>query len=216
MTRQARAARAIESNIKTHHAYWVLRTVFIALALTGPATAQVNDAGSAGAAGGAGADASGILSSANKPVDAAPRFNALDLNVYGLAYHPDREAVHRLHLDNEFNPGLGLHYELVNNDRGITFTEVGAYRDSGSNWAKFAALGYQFKLGERWRIGGAVAVAHSRTYNQGATFVGMIPLLTYDMGSVKLNAVYFPKIPHYNEVDAFGFYISIPLGRGKH
>jgi hypothetical protein len=160
----------------------------------------------------AGPDASGIPSRPYTPEEGALRLNALDLNVYGLAYHPDREAIRRLGLDNEFNPGLGLRYELVNSERGITFAEVGAYRDSGRNWAKFAGLGYQFKLGERWRIGGAVAVVNSRTYNGGATFLGMIPLLSYDMGTVKLNAVYFPKIRHYNEVDVFGFYLSIPLG----
>ncbi|HEX9663033.1 MAG TPA: hypothetical protein VGB27_12160 [Candidatus Binatia bacterium] len=41
----------------------------------------------------------------------------------------------------------------------------------------------------------------------------MIPLITYDIGPIKLNAAYFPKFRHYNEVDAYGFYISIPLGR---
>jgi hypothetical protein len=133
--------------------------------------------------------------------------------VYGLAYHPDRATVHRKHLDNEFNPGLALHHELANDARGITFAEAGAYEDSGRHWAKFAALGYQFKFGERWRIGGALATVNSQTYNRGITFVGMIPLITYDMGRVKLNAVYFPKFGNYNQVDAFGFYIGIPLGK---
>ena len=51
------------------------------------------------------------------------------------------------------------------------------------------------------------------TYNNGVAFVGMIPLITYDAGPIKLNAVYFPKIPNYNEIAAFGFYITLPLGR---
>jgi len=133
--------------------------------------------------------------------------------VYGFAYHPDRATVHRRHLDNEVNPGLALHYELVNNPLGITFAEAGIYDDSGRNWAKFAALGYQFKLGERWRFGGAVAVLDSHTYNRGVAVVGMFPLITYDMGKVKLNAVYIPKFQKYNDVAAFGFYISIPFGQ---
>lgn len=137
----------------------------------------------------------------------------LDLNVYGFSYHPDQEAVHRLHLDNQVNPGLGLHYELANDPRGITFAEVGMYQDSGRNLAKFAALGYQFKLGESWRIGAAAALFDSKTYNGGAAFVGMVPLVTYDFGPVKLNAVYFPKVAQYNEIAAYGFYISIPLGK---
>ena len=137
----------------------------------------------------------------------------LSLNVYGLAYHPDRETVHREHLDNEFNPGLGLHYELSNSPRGVTFAETGIYRDSGRNWAKFASLGYQFKFGDHWRIGGALAAFNSRTYNRGVTFLGMIPLVTCDLGGIQLNAVYFPKVGDYNEVAAFGFYATVPFGK---
>jgi hypothetical protein len=133
--------------------------------------------------------------------------------VYGLAYHPDRATVHRTHLDNEVNPGLALHYRLADDERGITFVEAGAYDDSGRHWAKFAGLGYQFKYGEHWRIGGALALVDSKTYNHGVAFVGMIPLITYDMGRIKLNAAYFPKLGNFNQVNAFGFYIGIPLGK---
>jgi hypothetical protein len=140
-----------------------------------------------------------------------PHRNALSLNVYGLSYHPDRKTVHRLGLDNEVNPGLGLHYDLDDDARGLTFVEVGTYYDSGKNWAKFASLGYQFKLGERWRMGGALAVFNSRTYNDGIAFISMIPLVTYDFGRFRLNAVYFPKFGHYNEIAAFGFYLGIPF-----
>ena len=38
-----------------------------------------------------------------------------------------------------------------------------------------------FKFGKRWRIGGAFAVVHSRTHNDGVTFLAMIPLITYDL-----------------------------------
>jgi len=131
--------------------------------------------------------------------------------VYGLSYHPDRKTVQRLGLDNEVNPGLGFNYELSDDARGITFVQAGAYYDSGRNWAKFAGLGYQFKWGEHWRIGGAVAVINSRTYNDGVTFVGMIPLITYDFGRIKVNAVYFPKFGNRNEVAAIGLYVSIPF-----
>ena len=139
--------------------------------------------------------------------------NKLELNVYGLAYHPDREKVERENLDNEVNPGLGVHYEFRDSARGVTFAEIGAYYDSGSNWAKFLSLGYQFKVGKNWKIGGAVAAVHSDTYNDGVGFVGMFPLVTYDLGPIKLNAVYFPKVANYNEVAAYGFYVTLPLGR---
>jgi hypothetical protein len=135
--------------------------------------------------------------------------------VYGAAYHPDRDTVHKKNLDNEFNPGLGLRYDFRDTKRGVTFAEVGAYQDSGSNLAKFVSLGYQFKFGEHWKIGGAVAVVQSKTYNDGVTFLGMFPLVTYDTGPVKLNVVYLPKFGEFNEVAAFGFYISIPFGQFK-
>jgi hypothetical protein len=191
----------------------VLRAVFAALALTVFGTVAADEDGSGIVPGSASTDATAISSRQVESPDSWFNLDALDINVYGLSYHPDRETVHREHLDNQVNPGLALHYELVNDKRGITFTELGAYYDSGRNWAKFAALGYQFKFGEHWRIGGALAAMDSKTYNDGVGFVAMIPLITYDMGRVKLNAVYMPKFGNYNEVAAYGFYISIPLGQ---
>jgi len=183
----------------------VLRAVFAALALTMFGTAAAEDSD--------GTDAVTTTPKQAESPESWFQLDALSLNVYGLAYHPDRDTVHRENLDNEFNPGLGLHYELTNTARGVSFTEVGAYRDSGSNWAKFASLGYQFKLGESWRIGGAIAAFNSQTYNRGVTFLGMIPLVTYDLGPIQLNAVYFPKFANYNEVAAFGFYATLPVGK---
>ncbi|HEX7812237.1 MAG TPA: hypothetical protein VF460_10045 [Burkholderiales bacterium] len=175
----------------------MLRFLFVALATAGfcATTVQAADTESSG--------------------DSGFRFDIkkLDVNVYGLAYHPDRDTVHNENLDNEFNPGLGLHYELRNTERGITFAELGSYYDSGSHWATFLALGYQWKWGEKWRFGGAVAAMNSQTYNHGVAFVGMFPVVTYDMGPIKLNGVYFPKVANYNEVAAFGFYLSVPLGQ---
>ena len=181
----------------------ILHILATALALSTPAAAAAADGATEG-------------SPASSPRESPPADNwlnldALDLNVYGFSYHPDRETVKRLGLDNEFNPGLGFNYELLDDARGITFVQAGAYYDSGRNWAKFAGLGYQFKWGERWRIGGAVAVIHSRTYNEGAAFIGMIPLITYDFGPIKVNAVYFPKFGNRNEVAAYGLYFSIPF-----
>lgn len=191
----------------------MLRAIFAAWALLWLGAAAAQGDGSGGGVGAAGPEAAGSSSSPVRPADFRFNRDALDLNVYGLSYHPDRKTVHRLGLDNEVNPGLGLHYELVNDARGVAFADAGAYHDSGRNWAKFAALGYQFHFGERWRIGGALAAVRSRTYNDGVAFIAMIPLVTYDFGPVKLNAVYLPKFRPYNEVAAFGFYLSIPLGQ---
>ena len=157
-------------------------------------------------------DVAGSKSAVEEPALPRRGLDAFDLNIYGLSYHPDREAARSRNIDNETNPGLGIHYEWPEGIRGNYFAEAGAYLDSGENWAKFAALGYQFRLGRRWKVGGALAAIHSKTYNNGTAFVGMIPLVTWDLGRFKLNAVYFPQFGHHNKVDVLGFYLSLPLG----
>jgi hypothetical protein len=190
----------------------VLQTLVVVLALTGGGVSAAY-AGPNDAVPGPIADPGSISSAQPSPARLRFDLEKLDLNVYGLAYHPDREKVKKENLDNQVNPGLALHYELRNTERGITFAEIGAYRDSGRNTASFIALGYQYKVGEHWGFGGAVAAMNSKTYNDGVSFVGMFPLVTYDFGPLKVNAVYFPKVANYNEVAAFGLYVSVPLGR---
>jgi hypothetical protein len=119
--------------------------------------------------------------------------------------------VHAAGLDNELNLGLGLNYTMEEDERGILFAEAGFYRDSGRHWAQIAGLGYQFKLGRRWRLGGALSAVHSPTYNNGELFVAPIPILTYDFGPAKMNAIYVPRYGDYNRFAVFGFYFSVPL-----
>lgn len=121
--------------------------------------------------------------------------------------------MHREGLDNELNIGLGLNYTMHEDERGIQFAEAGFYLDSGSRLAKLAGLGYQYKLGRRWRLGGSVLAIQSETYNDGRLFVAPIPVLTYDLGAVKLNALYVPRYGKYNQFAVFGFYFTLPLGR---
>ena len=114
-------------------------------------------------------------------------------------------------MDNELNVGLGLNYTIHDDERGIGFVEAGFYGDSGNNLAKVAGIGYQYKLGKHWRLGGALLAVQSETYNNGNAFIAPIPLLTYDFGPVKVNAIYVPKYGDYNQFAVFGVYFSIPL-----
>ena len=98
-------------------------------------------------------------------------------------------------------------------ERGIQFVEAGFYRDSGSHIAKIAGMGYQYKFGQRWRLGGALLGVQSETYNAGSPFIAPVPIVTYDLGRVKLNAVYIPAYGDYNPFAVFGFYFSLPLAR---
>jgi hypothetical protein len=93
----------------------------------------------------------------------------------------------------------------------MEFVDAGLYCDSGSNIAKLAGVGYQYKLGERWRLGGALVGLYSPTYNHGRFFVAPLPIVSYELGPVTLNAVYAPRYREYNQFAVFGFYFSIPL-----
>ena len=143
-----------------------------------------------------------------------PEYSRLKLNlhVFGLSYHTDRKGTRDRHLDNELNAGLGLNYEFHNDARGVANVEAGFLKDSGRNWAKFAGMGYQFKFGDRWRLGADLLAIQSPTYNNGRGFVAPIPRLTYDFGPVKLNAVYIPRFREINQFAVFGFYFTVPMG----
>ena len=101
---------------------------------------------------------------------------------------------------------------MIEDERGIGFAEAGYFRDSGSHVAKLAGVGYQYKLGKRWRLGGALVGVQSATYNNGRFFIAPLPILTYDLGAVKLNAIYIPKYGDYNQFAVYGFYFTMPLG----
>ncbi len=141
---------------------------------------------------------------------ADPRLH-LNVHVYGFSYHADRQGVRRAGLDNEFNLGFGLNYAFHEDARSVGFLEAGFYRDSGSELAKLAGAGYQLKFGEHWRIGGALVGAISPTYNRGRFFIAPLPIVTYDFGIVKVNAIYMPRYGEYNKFAVFGFYFSLPL-----
>lgn len=160
-----------------------------------------------------------LVPAAGYATDYAPGIRAdgarlnLNLHVFGLSYHPDREGVRRSHLDNELNPGLGLNYEVDADARGVTGLEAGFFKDSGRNWVKFAGASYQFRLGEDWRLGGDLLAIHSPTYNHGRAFIAPIPRLTYDFGAVKLSAIYIPQLRPYVQFAVFGVYFTTSLGQ---
>lgn len=52
---------------------------------------------------------------------------------------------------------------------------------------------------------------HSKSYNDGKFFIAPLPILTYDLGAVKLNAIYVPRYRDYNKFAVFGFYFTVPL-----
>ncbi len=105
----------------------------------------------------------------------------LGINVYGLSYHLDQDKAKELGVDNQVNPGLGV--------RG------------GALW----------HATERVRLGGALALLNSKTYNGGKSFIAPLPVAAYEWGRVTLNAVYMPKVHEVNDINTFGFWLTVWL-----
>jgi hypothetical protein len=133
----------------------------------------------------------------------------LGINVYGLSYHFERGRARELGVDNEVNPGLGLRYQRPWRERLDLFADAGAYRDSGRNTAVVAGAGGLWKATERLRLGGALAVFDSDTYNRGRTAVAPIALAAWEFGPATLNVTFFPKISEINEVSTLGFWLTL-------
>lgn len=137
----------------------------------------------------------------------------LSLNLYGLSYHWERDRARALGVDNEFNPGLGLRYALAPARVCDTpFTEAAFYRDSGRTTAVYAALGCRgLELAPGLRLGAAITVFQSDSYNRGDPFIAPMPLLSWQWQPVTLNFIHFPKVKGFNDINTTGMYVSLPL-----
>jgi hypothetical protein len=134
----------------------------------------------------------------------------LGINLYGLSYHFDRDKAHEIGVDNEVNPGLGVRLRAVR-ERWDWFADAGFYRDSGRNSAKLAGAGALWHLGESLRLGGALAILNSDTYNRGKTFIAPLPVAAWDFRRVTLNAVFLPKVHEVNDINTLGFWLTVWL-----
>lgn len=135
------------------------------------------------------------------------------VNVYGLSYHWDRDLAEQNDLDNEFNPGLGVRYQMGSWLKADAIIDAGVYRDSGRNTAVYAAAGLLWPLDQnkRFSVGAALTAFHSDTYNRGDPFIAPVPLVSVRFDGVTLNLTHFPKIRNFNEVDATALFLTFPL-----
>lgn len=130
------------------------------------------------------------------------------VNVYGLSYHFERERAKERHLGNEFNPGLGARYRTALNESFDGFADAGVYHDSGRNTAAVAGAGVFWKASEGLRLGGGLALFHSKTYNEGRAFVAPLPIAAYEWRSVTFNVAYAPRIANVNAVNVLDFWLT--------
>jgi hypothetical protein len=144
---------------------------------------------------------------------AAADWRELGVNVYGLSYHFDRDRAEELDVDNSFNPGLGLRYNFAQLERWTFFADAGAYYDSGKNTAVYGGVGALWQVVGGLKIGAALAVMNSDTYNDGDTFLAPLPLVAYDFGPMMVNLTFFPKVSKYNDVATLGLWLTLWPGQ---
>lgn len=134
----------------------------------------------------------------------------LGVNVYGASYHFERSEAKARNVANQFNPGLGLRYRKRLDGRFDWFVDAGAYRDSGRNTAVLAGPGIFWKpsASSGWRLGGALALVHSGTYNRGRAFIAPFPVAAYEWGAVTFNVTYIPKVSRVNDFNTLGFWLT--------
>lgn len=135
----------------------------------------------------------------------------LALNLYGASYHFDRDKAREMGLTNEWNPGAGLRLRKRQWERHDLFADAGIYRDSAGRTARFAGGGVLWRAAESLRLGGAVALFRSDTYNHGEAFVAPVPLAAYETRLATFNMAFFPKYGTVNATSQLGFWLSIPL-----
>ena len=137
-----------------------------------------------------------------------PAWAQLGINIYGLSHHFDRGRARELRVDNEINPGLGVRYRVPHSERLAWIFDAGAYRDSGRNTALLAGAGGLYTVSAGWRVGGAIVVLDSATYNRGKTTLAPVPLAAYETRPVTFNFVYLPRVADINEVATLGFWAT--------
>ena len=129
------------------------------------------------------------------------------LNIYGLSWHLDADKAREIGVDNWLNPGLGVRYR-VPDERFDYFFDAGFYRDSGRNTALLAGGAVHWRATQSARLGLALVMFNSKTYNSGNTFIAPLPIAAWDFGPAQLNLVYMPKVSKINDINTLGFWLT--------
>lgn len=138
----------------------------------------------------------------------APAVRAdLGVNIYGLSWHIDGDKARARDTDTWYNPGLGVRYR-VPGERFDYFFDAGAYRDSGRNTALLAGAAAHWKATQRARLGLALVMFNSKTYNSGNTFIAPLPVAAWEFNSVTVNMVWMPKWSEVNDINTLGFWLT--------
>jgi hypothetical protein len=131
----------------------------------------------------------------------------IGINLYGASYHFERERARELGLDNQFNPGVGVRYRQ-SSERMEWLADAGIYHDSAERTAIVVGAGAWWKATESLRLGAALALFKSETYNGGDPALAPLPLVGWEFRSVTVNAAFAPRIAGLNEVSTLLFWLT--------
>lgn len=105
------------------------------------------------------------------------------------------------------NAGLGLRYRIPREEYDWV-VDAGFFRDSARNTAALAGAGVLLKPTGRLRVGAALVVFHSETYNAGDPFVAPIPIVAYEWRALSVNMAYSPRVGGVNDVNTLLFWLT--------
>lgn len=142
------------------------------------------------------------------PEQCAAQSSQIGVNIYGASYHFERERAKELGLDNEFNPGLGLRYRHPYTERIDWVFDAGIYRDSAGETAGVLGAAGLWKATEHLRLGAALALFKSETYNSGDLALAPVPLAMWEWRWLTINAAYAPRIGDLNKVSTLSFWLT--------
>lgn len=138
----------------------------------------------------------------------------IGVNLFGVSYHYDAREYREgdtLKEYNQTNPGAGIQYVLNPSAHGRWFAESGKFRDSKSNAAFYAGLGWKYFPVSAIGVGAALVYLHSETYGVP---VAPLPVISARVGAASLNATWIPALDA-GESGAIAVYATVHLWRSR-
>ena len=132
--------------------------------------------------------------------------SSVGINFYGLSYHLNGRTINEF---NEINQGMGINVTLGSSKDDLIFFEIGSYKDSFKNTARYISVGYILKVVGQLRAGVNTALYNSKSFNYGRSVIFPIPIISYRFPYVTVSGIYLPKYYSVNPYNTLGAYVTI-------
>jgi hypothetical protein len=107
----------------------------------------------------------------------------LEAYIFGKSHHTNKEVGYR-----ETNPGLGLGMAWSAMDDVDIIATVGAYKDSYSDNARFAMLGFRLVAGDRDGVHGSLGVSAGHMKGSSFNGFGVLPVISIGYNMIDICA----------------------------